>query len=82
MALEGVGLALLPCYLGDAEPGLVQVLPPSEAPTEAVYLIVHEDLREAARVRACATFLADGIRAAGPVLRGEVGVDQLRSRSA
>jgi DNA-binding transcriptional LysR family regulator len=82
MALEGVGLALLPCYLGDAEPGLVQVLPPSQAPTESVYLVVHEDLREAARIRACATFLADGIRAAGPVLRGEVGADQLRSRSA
>jgi DNA-binding transcriptional LysR family regulator len=71
MALEGVGLALLPCYVGDAEPELVRLFAPTHFPPQPVYLVVHQDLRQAAGIRACAAFLAEGIRAQGAMLRGE-----------
>ena len=36
-----------------------------------VWLVVHEDMRHAARIRACVDFLAEGLRAQGKRLRGE-----------
>ena len=51
-ARVGIGLAALPCYLADAEPGLRRLLPPIPALTRELWLITHEDLRHTARVRA------------------------------
>jgi DNA-binding transcriptional LysR family regulator len=52
-ASDGVGLALLPCYLGDGHPGLVRAL---QAPvgelTRELWIVTHADLRKTARVRA------------------------------
>ncbi len=50
-AKEGAGLAVLPCYLVDAESSLQKVSMP-EAPSEDMWLTVHRDLRETPRVRA------------------------------
>ena len=71
LALEGVGLALLPCYIADREPDLVRLFPPAHFPSQPIYLAVHRDLRQAAHIRTCAEFLAEGIRAQGALLRGE-----------
>src|SRR4051794_1984852 len=49
-AAAGLGLALLPCYVGDTDPGLVRVRPPPLPGTEAgLWLLTHEDLRRTAR---------------------------------
>ena len=50
----GAGASLLPCFLGDAEDGLVRVLPPVEALAQDVYLLLPERGRVAARVRGVA----------------------------
>jgi len=70
MARAGVGIAALPCYAGDAEPDLVRLTPLSQIMRASMWLVVHEDMRHAARIRACVEFLADGLRAQGKRLVG------------
>ena len=52
-AREGIGLALLPCYLGDGAAGLVRALakPIAEIAGE-LWIVTHADLKGTARVRA------------------------------
>ena len=60
-AAEGLGVVELPSYVGEAHPDLVRVLPERESPY-AVWLVLHRDLRRAARVRA----VCEGVAAAFP----------------
>lgn len=48
----GVGLAVLPCYLGDPDPGLVRVGGVLEEVAADQWLLVHRDLRALPRIRA------------------------------
>lgn len=48
----GLGVACLPCILGDGVPGVMRLSDPSEAPTREVWLGVHADLRPMPRVGA------------------------------
>ena len=58
-ALAGLGLALLPCYLGDPTPGLHRLAPKAVTePRSALWLLTHDDLRRTARIRATLDFLA------------------------
>lgn len=54
----GMGLALLPCYLGDGAPGLRRVRGPLPGVRSSLWLLTHEDLRRTARVRAFIDFMA------------------------
>lgn len=52
-AREGMGVALLPCYLGDAEPRLQRlVAEPLDELARELWIVTHTDLRRTARVRA------------------------------
>jgi DNA-binding transcriptional LysR family regulator len=53
-----LGVALLPCIMGDACPEIVRVAPeqPEERP---VWLVIHADLHDAPAVRAVADFLVN-----------------------
>lgn len=55
-ARAGAGIAVLPRYLGDAEPEL-EHLPMPDEPKESLWLTVHRDLRATPRVRAVLDFL-------------------------
>ncbi len=70
-AVAGIGIAIVPCYAGDAEPELVRLVPPSKTVLVPVWLVVHEDMRNSARIRACSDFLAEAIKAQAALLRGE-----------
>jgi DNA-binding transcriptional LysR family regulator len=48
----GAGLAVLPCYLGDADPALRRIGPILSEVTVDQWLLVHRDLRALPRVRA------------------------------
>ncbi len=50
-ARQGFGLAPLPCWMGDNDPELTQVLPPIEEVYTQLWLLTHRDLRHTARVR-------------------------------
>ncbi|HXA71775.1 MAG TPA: hypothetical protein VNW24_15065 [Stellaceae bacterium] len=48
----GAGLAVLPCYLGGADPALGRIGPILSEVTVDQWLLVHRDLRALPRVRA------------------------------
>lgn len=49
---SGLGLAALPCFLGDQSPELVRVREPIPELTVGLWLLTHRDLRRVARIRA------------------------------
>jgi len=60
-AAGGVGLVLLPCYVGTAVPGLTQLTPPLPELERELWLLTHPDLRNTARVRAFLDYCAEAI---------------------
>lgn len=70
-AVAGLGLALLPCYVGDLASGLGRVTPKALAePRSALWLLTHGDLRRTARVRATLDFLAAALGSERTLLEG------------
>ncbi|MEP9366532.1 LysR family transcriptional regulator [Xanthobacter sp. VNH20] len=51
-AAAGIGLAILPCFIGAATPGLVRLVAPDAEMVASLWLVTHPDLRATARVRA------------------------------
>jgi DNA-binding transcriptional LysR family regulator len=62
--LAGAGLCVLPAFLAKQEPGLVRVLAEEVSLTRSLWLIVHRDLSELARVRAAVKFIRAEVEAA------------------
>ncbi|NQZ05671.1 MAG: LysR family transcriptional regulator [Algicola sp.] len=54
-----MGLARLPCYIGDDNEDLRRLDLSLAPPTWAIWVLSHVDLRSTARVRACREFLVD-----------------------
>jgi DNA-binding transcriptional LysR family regulator len=52
----GVGLALLPCFVGETVPGLLRLSPALPELEGELWLVTHPDLRNTARVRAFLDF--------------------------
>ncbi len=57
-AQAGVGLALLPCFVGAAVPGLAQISPALPDLEAELWLVTHPDLRNTVRVRAFMDYCA------------------------
>jgi DNA-binding transcriptional LysR family regulator len=55
--VDGHGVSLLPCYLGDGDARLARVVDPPPALDEDVFLLVHNDLKALPQVRAVASGL-------------------------
>jgi DNA-binding transcriptional LysR family regulator len=58
----GLGAALLPCFLGEANPALTRV---ADAPREAsadLWILTHPTLRHSPRIQALLTHLSEGLR--------------------
>lgn len=60
-AKAGMGLAMLPCFLGDREAGLVRVPGAVPIADRSIWLLSRSDLRRTARVRAFVDFIAAAI---------------------
>lgn len=73
-AKAGLGLTLLPCFLGDREPGLRRVPGTTPVLDRSLWLLLHEDLRHTARVRAFLDFVAPAILARRALLEGDAPV--------
>ncbi|MFL6770922.1 MAG: LysR family transcriptional regulator [Sphingomicrobium sp.] len=54
---SGLGIAVLPCVIADADPDLIQCVPPKEGHGRAMWLVTHERVRNTPRVRAVIDFL-------------------------
>lgn len=71
-AVEGLGVAPLPCFLGDGVEGLSRLGEPMEALTMDLWVLTHPDLRHTARVSALMTFLVSMLRKERERLEGIV----------
>lgn len=67
--LAGAGLCVLPAFLASEEPGLVRVLPDEVRLTRSLWLIVHEDLKSLARIKAVLRFIKEEVEAAEPIFK-------------
>lgn len=61
-AKGGLGLALLPCFIGDRDPQLVRASARKPIKARDIWLLTHSDLRRTARVRAFMTFAEQVLR--------------------
>ncbi|WP_224363837.1 LysR family transcriptional regulator [Hyalangium versicolor] len=66
----GVGIGLMPCFMGDREPSLRRLMPPLSTLSRDIWLVVHRDLQHNARVRAVLHFLAELIQRERPLISG------------
>jgi len=63
-AASAVGVAVLPCFLGDAASGLVRLSAPIEALRAEYWVVTHPDLSRNPSVRAVTAWIIDCFRAA------------------
>ncbi len=54
---SGFGIAVLPCMVADAEPDLIQCIPPRADHNRSMWLLTHERVRHTPRVRLVIDFL-------------------------
>lgn len=72
-AKTGMGIGMLPCFLGDREPTL-QRLPPGVAkPSYDLWLLTHTDMRTTARLRVFSEFIADAVISHRELIEGRGG---------
>ena len=63
LAAAGLGMAYLACNLGDRHPNLIRAPFQKPLPYRFLWLLLHRDLRNTARVRLFVDFLAEQVRA-------------------
>lgn len=69
----GLGIATLPCFLGDPEKGLQRLTEPAAPKFHDLWLLKHADARNNRRVRVLSTYLEEQIEKLWPVFLGETG---------
>ncbi|MGF0538878.1 LysR family transcriptional regulator [Agrobacterium sp. ES01] len=62
----GMGVALLPDFVGELFPGIKPLDTQLKPPVREMWLVVHEDLRQAPRIRATMDFLAEVLPGLSP----------------
>jgi len=63
-----LGLAVLPSYVGDTEPDLVQVLPAIAPLEKDLWILTHEDLRYVTRIKTFIDFVASALTSSSSYL--------------
>lgn len=69
-ARQGLGVAPLPCFLGDSESRLQRVIEPLREMALELWLLTHPDLRHTARVKALMQFLLQALEAERDLIEG------------
>ena len=67
---NGAGLGVLPCFAGDKDAALVRLTAPLAEIASTMHVIVHQDLRRVASVRAVMDELIELFRREAPLLEG------------
>lgn len=66
----GVGVAVLPCYVGDTDQHLVRLAEPVPELAADLWLLTHPDMRRVVRVRTFTEFVGNAVRDLESVLAG------------
>lgn len=67
---SGAGLGILPCIMADGDETLVRLMPRQCRHDETIWLVVHNDIRHARRIRIVCDFLESTIREQQRALSG------------
>jgi len=70
MAVHGMGMTILPCFLGDQNPSLIRMPSASVFPGRDLWILTHEDIRKTAKVRALLEFSREQLKAKSDLLEG------------
>ncbi|WP_353394598.1 LysR substrate-binding domain-containing protein [Ruegeria sp. HU-ET01832] len=62
LAASGLGMAYLACNLGDRHPNLIRAPFQKPMPYRSIWLLLHRDLKNTARVRLFVDFLAASVQ--------------------
>lgn len=73
LLVAGLGVGVLPCFVGDNHAGLQRLDDAPPTPDLDLWLLIHKDLRAVPRVRAVADFIADKLIRARPMIEGRAG---------
>jgi DNA-binding transcriptional LysR family regulator len=74
----GLGIAMLPCHVGDRDPALLRCFPPPPELDAEMWLIVREEVKSAPHVRALADFLFKRLHEMREELAGGPREDHVR----
>jgi DNA-binding transcriptional LysR family regulator len=66
----GLGIALLPCYLGDRDDGVRRVSGVLPGLSSELWIVTHQDLKNTARIRAFLSVIGDAVAAARKKFEG------------
>ncbi len=69
---EGMGISILPCFMGDTDPALVRYCDPRPEWDLGLWILLHPDLRHTARVLAFREFMITAIEARRKLFGGSV----------
>ncbi len=72
---EGLGIAMLPCYVADREPALRRLAKPDLRHVADLWILCHPDLRDNARFQATRECVSGALRRYAPLFRGETPQD-------
>jgi len=72
-ARAGLGIVMLPTYVGDPDPGLTRLPRPDLRHAADFWLLTHRDLRDNARLRAARESIAKALAEHAALFRGEAG---------
>ncbi|AOY87976.1 LysR family transcriptional regulator [Marinobacter salinus] len=68
---SGMGLAVIPCYLADGDPDIIQLTDPIPELEYGLWFLMHPDLRGVVRIHALMDFLTEAVRAQKQRLAGQ-----------
>ncbi|MPZ44917.1 MAG: LysR family transcriptional regulator [Betaproteobacteria bacterium] len=69
-ARAGLGVVPLPCYIGDRDPALVRVRGPVPDMAATMWVLIHPDLRRAARIRVFVDFIVQELTRQRALIEG------------
>ena len=71
MIQMGRGVGMLPCYIGDTDPGLQRLPETDPMPDMQIWVLTHDDLRQNPRVRALMDHLYEAFASIRPIIEGK-----------
>lgn len=69
---HGLGIAVLPCFIGDPNPNLVRIPPYVTEAKYDLWLLSHPDLRKNAKIQQFVRFMVDAVESLKPLLMGQL----------
>jgi len=70
---EGMGVSILPCFMGDPDPALVRYAEPRPEWDLGLWILLHPDLKRTARVLAFRDYMTEALAACSDLFAGRTG---------